>query len=168
MRQPVAQNQKPARGTTRRPAGQKPNDTMRQPVAQNQKPLGETTAGQRPQRPAQTSSDFDISFNGPVGSHQENDCNYAGACTDQTLANGGPRPQKNVSSGNGNRSNGQNGNQSNGTNRNQPIGPKTGVATSNQCVNTWRQMKCQRKKGLGHCRNGPKMQIHCRQTCGLC
>jgi len=30
---------------------------------------------------------FDIKFNGPVGSHQTNDCSYPGACTDQTLAN---------------------------------------------------------------------------------
>ena len=35
------------------------------------------------------SAQFSLRFNGPVGSYQENDCTYAGACTDQTLANGG-------------------------------------------------------------------------------
>jgi len=33
--------------------------------------------------------EFDISMNGAVGSTNHNNCNYAGACTDQTLANGG-------------------------------------------------------------------------------
>ena len=36
------------------------------------------------------SAQFSIRFNGPVGSTQYNDCNFAGACTDQTLAYGGP------------------------------------------------------------------------------
>jgi len=36
------------------------------------------------------SAQMNLSFNGAVGSHQENDCSYPGACTDQNLATGQP------------------------------------------------------------------------------
>ena len=36
------------------------------------------------------SAQMNLDFNGAIGSHQENDCSYPGACTDQNLATGQP------------------------------------------------------------------------------
>jgi len=62
----------------------------------NQYPNNQTPNNQYPNNGAVTSNNggshngFDISMNGAVGSTYDNDCNHAGACTDQTLANRGP------------------------------------------------------------------------------
>jgi len=62
----------------------------------NQTPNNQYPNNQYPNNGAVTSNNggshngFDISMNGAVGSTYDNDCNHAGACTDQTLANRGP------------------------------------------------------------------------------
>merc|ERR1711879_871175 len=78
--------------------GSNPNNEMpNNSNPNNQYPNNQYPNNQYPNNGAVTSSGnngeshngFDISMNGVVGSTHHNDCNYAGACTDQTLANGG-------------------------------------------------------------------------------
>jgi len=80
-------------GINQTPNNQTPNNQ----TPNNQTPNNQYPNNQYPNNGAVTSSSnnggshngFDISMNGAVGSTHHNDCNHAGACTDQTLANGG-------------------------------------------------------------------------------